>query len=39
MSYTEQMIGQEWVLHGKGKSKKEIIKFKEENNLWATTLF
>jgi hypothetical protein len=33
MSYTEEMIANEWVLHGKGKSKKEIIKFKEENNL------
>ena len=31
--YTEQMIGQEWLLHGKGKSKQEIIKYKEENNL------
>ena len=31
--YTEQMIANEWVLHGKKKSEKEIIKFKEENNL------
>ena len=31
--YTEQMIADEWVLHGKKKSEKEIIKFKEENNL------
>ena len=31
--YTEQMIANEYVLHGKKKSKKEIIKFKEENNL------
>ncbi len=33
MSYTEQMIANEWLLHGKKKSKKEIIKFKEDNNL------
>ena len=33
MSYTEEMIANEWVLHGKKKSKKEIIKYKEENNL------
>ena len=33
MSYTEEMIAQEWVLHGKKKSEKEIIKFKEDNNL------
>ena len=31
--YTEQMIADEYVLHGKKKSKEEIIKFKEENNL------
>ncbi len=31
--YTEQMIANEYVLHGKKKSKAEIIKFKEENNL------
>lgn len=31
--YTEQMIANEWLLHGKGKSKAEIIKYKEENNL------
>ena len=31
--YTEQMIANEYVLHGKKKSKEEIIKFKEENNL------
>tara|TARA_Y100001973_G_scaffold62932_1_gene92232 strand:+ start:25 stop:2418 length:2394 start_codon:yes stop_codon:yes gene_type:complete len=31
--YTEQMIADEWVLHGKKKSKEQIIKFKEENNL------
>ena len=31
--YTEQMIADEWVLHGKKKSEKEIIKFKEENNI------
>ena len=31
--YTEQMIANEWVLHGKSKSKKELLKFKEENNL------
>ncbi len=31
--YTEQMIANEYVLHGKKKSKTEIIKFKEENNL------
>ena len=31
--YTEQMIAEEWLLHGKGKSKSEIIKYKEENNL------
>ena len=33
MSYTEQMIANEWLLHGKKKSKKEIIKFKDDNNL------
>ena len=33
MSYTEEMIANEWVLHGKGKSKAEIIKYKEDNNL------
>jgi len=33
MSYTEQMIGNEWILHGKKKKKSEIIKYKEENNL------
>ena len=33
MSYTEQMIANEWVLHGKKRSKKEIIKYKEDNNL------
>mgnify|MGYP003109249107 FL=1 len=33
MPYTEQMIANEYVLHGKKKSKAEIIKFKEENNL------
>ena len=33
MSYTEQMIANEWLLHGKKRSKKEIIKFKEDNNL------
>jgi len=37
--YTEQMIANEWVLHGKSKSKKELLKFKEENNLWATIHF
>lgn len=31
--YTEQMIANEYVLHGKKKSKKELLKFKEENNL------
>jgi len=31
--YTEQMIANEWVLHGKKKSKEQIIKYKEENNL------
>tara|TARA_Y200000002_G_scaffold114397_2_gene93735 strand:+ start:7590 stop:9938 length:2349 start_codon:yes stop_codon:yes gene_type:complete len=31
--YTEQMIANEYVLHGKSKSKKELLKFKEENNL------
>ena len=31
--YTEQMIANEWVLHGKKNSKEEIIKYKEENNL------
>jgi len=31
--YTEQMIANEWLLHGKGKSKAKIIKYKEENNL------
>jgi hypothetical protein len=33
MSYTEQMIAEEWILHGKKRSKKEIIKFVEDNNL------
>ena len=33
MSYTEQMIANEWILHGKKKSKSEIIKYVEENNL------
>jgi len=33
MPYTEQMIADEYVLHGKKKSKAEIIKYKEENNL------
>jgi hypothetical protein len=33
MSYTEQMIANEWILHGKKRSKKEIIKFVEDNNL------
>jgi len=37
--YTEQMIANEWVLHGKKKSKEQIIKYKEENNLWATIHF
>jgi len=27
------MIANEWVLHGKKKSKEQIIKYKEENNL------
>lgn len=31
--YTEQMIADEYVLHGKSKSKKDLLKFKEENNL------
>ena len=31
--YTEQMIANEYVLHGKKKKKSEIIKYKEENNL------
>ena len=31
--YTEQMIGNEWILHGKKRKKSEIIKYKEENNL------
>ena len=33
MPYTEQMIAEEWVLHGKKKSKSEIIKYVEDNNL------
>tara|TARA_R100000329_G_scaffold91298_1_gene76240 strand:+ start:513 stop:2816 length:2304 start_codon:yes stop_codon:yes gene_type:complete len=33
MSYTEEMIANEWILHGKKKKKSEIIKYKEENNL------
>lgn len=33
MSYTEQMIGNEWILHGKKKKKSEIIKYAEDNNL------
>ncbi len=33
MSYTEQMIANEWILHGKKKSKSEIIKYVEDNNL------
>ena len=33
ITYTEQMIANEWVLHGKKKKKSEIIKYKEENNL------
>ena len=33
IQYTEQMIANEYVLHGKSKSKKELLKFKEENNL------
>jgi len=37
--YTEQMIGNEWILHGKKRKKSEIIKYKEENNLWATIHF
>ena len=31
--YTEEMIANEYVLHGKKKSKKDLLKFKEENNL------
>jgi len=33
MSYTEQMIANEWILHGKKRKKSEIIKYAEENNL------
>ena len=33
MPYTEEMIANEWILHGKKKKKSEIIKYKEENNL------
>ena len=33
IQYTEQMIADEYVLHGKSESKKELLKFKEENNL------
>ena len=33
MSYTEQMIANEWILHGKKRKKSEIIKYLEENNL------
>ena len=33
MSYTEQMIANEWILHGKKRKKSEIIKYVEENNL------
>jgi hypothetical protein len=33
------MIAEEWILHGKKRSKKEIIKFVEDNNLWTTIYF